>query len=1275
MFVFSPDDNQRSTLTNVTQSGDSQRSASALLSNVSMDTDMSFDLTDSSIDISDLDTSMANVNRARPVTEQHAIHNNDMELESVASSRATTAGSARARANKEPLMPAKLKPAKEKNANHTKEVESGEKLTKKSPTSPTKPKTLNFNSKRRDSSDSSTDEEYATPSVESMPLPGEKVPQVTKTAKPVPSQTSGQPQNARSSQTTTAGHSRKSAQPVAKTTNSEQQQPPSQPHNTRTKQFEAFYVDTEHPSINGPPSSRPGTSHSATSQTPTQQSFVLHQQQSMTSDQARAAGIPVIDGSAHSRSSNHQREEQDREIQKINADNRDKELNKQGLSDSFYLNPDDEPSSAGQRPDSLNVRKVNMESSRGSQADDKPSPKTSFAQIKRQKDNGEMSPILYTQKTPPQRGALKVINPISEQPKSSKKTTFAALPNQTTWQESVQKKADQDDANKSTGGTESIQPLPSELHVIRMRLEERRRQIETEKRRIEIQWNKQRQRVGKQAFIQVISRGKSEETSPSEGEPGMLENKAREGWKEPSAQEKMAALEHQRKRLEEARALERLKEAEAEKLREAERLQVNERLREEERLRIEAEKKKEEEWLQEEKARKEAEERMKEAAKAHEEERAKQMERAKYLERQREPQREREAIRSKEEEIRSKEEEKQKEASRIRDAERDIELQKEKLRQLLLVKEEEYERDRREGSDRSSSDRESTRSRIERIRTNSRNSESDDDRRERSKKSFSREDIQETIDSVKNKWGIGNGENSLERRKKRPMSYAGSKDEIGQVPGVMSLSDHVERDKHQLPERSVDDTARESTHKGVDYGNSLDRLNSSLSELQGEIMKLSVQQDKIKKNRMQTPPSSVRSMASPPRDGRYYGEPDLAEGQRGSSSSRSSTPSSQGSHATSQPSHMVNQNVMMPADTSQMVSQAMVVTGPTLPMYGQPNMPYQQPAPAPMYGVQQPAYIQAQYGPHHPYQSQPVQTSQGHVGPFPMAFPGSPALYQQQMYGAALSQSGGFGGQSQWHTPVPQMGYGAAMTNTSQHQGLPLSGIMQPMASTHTVTAHQTLQSPTAMAPTHELYAPHPDMGVSAMSNSSTSLPSPHSPTQHRGSPDSYGNGPPSPGLHSSDLTSPSSGPSWLHRPLGDVKIEGSSEGEPESTTSASPPPPAAPNQGFFVSFENSSPRRIKPKLNGGRSKDLKSSKDDQTTPGPPPITANVNSPSSAVIVAGGSADEVRTLPRPSNPPKPPDKVEIPVGFVIEVETNGNNEVRLHSSPTKNKETTKTVEY
>jgi calmodulin-regulated spectrin-associated protein len=48
--------------------------------------------------------------------------------------------------------------------------------------------------------------------------------------------------------------------------------------------------------------------------------------------------------------------------------------------------------------------------------------------------------------------------------------------------------------------------MASQLHNIRMKLEERRRRIESEKRRIEVVMSKQRQKMGKAAFLQAVTK-------------------------------------------------------------------------------------------------------------------------------------------------------------------------------------------------------------------------------------------------------------------------------------------------------------------------------------------------------------------------------------------------------------------------------------------------------------------------------------------------------------------------------------------------------------------------------------------------------------------------------------------------------------------------------------------------------------------------------------------------------------------------------------------------
>ena len=48
--------------------------------------------------------------------------------------------------------------------------------------------------------------------------------------------------------------------------------------------------------------------------------------------------------------------------------------------------------------------------------------------------------------------------------------------------------------------------MASQLNNIRLKLEEKRRHIENEKRRMEVVMSKQRQKVGKAAFLQAVTK-------------------------------------------------------------------------------------------------------------------------------------------------------------------------------------------------------------------------------------------------------------------------------------------------------------------------------------------------------------------------------------------------------------------------------------------------------------------------------------------------------------------------------------------------------------------------------------------------------------------------------------------------------------------------------------------------------------------------------------------------------------------------------------------------
>lgn len=48
--------------------------------------------------------------------------------------------------------------------------------------------------------------------------------------------------------------------------------------------------------------------------------------------------------------------------------------------------------------------------------------------------------------------------------------------------------------------------MNAQLNTIRLKLEEKRRRIEHEKKRMEMSFNRQRQQVGQQAFLQAVTK-------------------------------------------------------------------------------------------------------------------------------------------------------------------------------------------------------------------------------------------------------------------------------------------------------------------------------------------------------------------------------------------------------------------------------------------------------------------------------------------------------------------------------------------------------------------------------------------------------------------------------------------------------------------------------------------------------------------------------------------------------------------------------------------------
>ncbi|XP_031344044.1 patronin isoform X4 [Photinus pyralis] len=100
-----------------------------------------------------------------------------------------------------------------------------------------------------------------------------------------------------------------------------------------------------------------------------------------------------------------------------------------------------------------------------------------------------------------------------------KTTTFATLPNTTTWQQQSTHSQQSDESNAGDDNSSGNHVVSSQLSDIRMKLEEKRRHIENEKRRMEVIMNKQRQKVGKAAFLQAVTKGKGNILkTPSESE-------------------------------------------------------------------------------------------------------------------------------------------------------------------------------------------------------------------------------------------------------------------------------------------------------------------------------------------------------------------------------------------------------------------------------------------------------------------------------------------------------------------------------------------------------------------------------------------------------------------------------------------------------------------------------------------------------------------------------------------------------------------------------------
>lgn len=110
--------------------------------------------------------------------------------------------------------------------------------------------------------------------------------------------------------------------------------------------------------------------------------------------------------------------------------------------------------------------------------------------------------------------------PVKKIEGESKRTTFAALPNTTTWQQqhAVSSNFPQTDSGHETPTEPVDTMLNAQLCNIKLKLEEKKRKIELKKKRMELLWKKQRQKLGKAAFLQAVSKSSNAEVgTPDSG--------------------------------------------------------------------------------------------------------------------------------------------------------------------------------------------------------------------------------------------------------------------------------------------------------------------------------------------------------------------------------------------------------------------------------------------------------------------------------------------------------------------------------------------------------------------------------------------------------------------------------------------------------------------------------------------------------------------------------------------------------------------------------------
>ena len=153
---------------------------------------------------------------------------------------------------------------------------------------------------------------------------------------------------------------------------------------------------------------------------------------------------------------------------------------------------------------------------------------TSFAQLSKLRDGSSSSiNIVYMNHEKDgfdrdKHSTKSPSTPVKRTEAEGKRTTFAALPNTTTWQQQHAVNASANYPQTDSGHETPTEPVDTMLNAqlcnIKMKLEEKKRKIELKKKRMELLWKKQRQKLGKAAFLQAVSKSSNVEAgTPDSG--------------------------------------------------------------------------------------------------------------------------------------------------------------------------------------------------------------------------------------------------------------------------------------------------------------------------------------------------------------------------------------------------------------------------------------------------------------------------------------------------------------------------------------------------------------------------------------------------------------------------------------------------------------------------------------------------------------------------------------------------------------------------------------